>query len=78
LADELEARLQAKTRHIVKAEKIREMKGRTNGTNRRSVADGLAQFALRPLATPGQQPPMAKALGRLLTQLEKIREAETG
>jgi peptide chain release factor len=78
LADELEARLQAKTRHIVKAEKIREMKGRTSGTNRRSVADGLAQFALRPLVPPGQQPPKAKALGRLLTQLEKIKEAETG
>jgi hypothetical protein len=75
LADELEARLQAKTRHIVKAEKIRELKGRTN---RRSVADGLAQFSLRPLESPGQPPPVAKALERLLTQLEKIKEAETG
>jgi hypothetical protein len=73
LADELEARLQNKTRHIVKAEKIRESKGRTN---RRGVAERLAQFALRPLALPGQQP-APRELAKLLTQLERIKEEET-
>jgi peptide chain release factor len=51
LADELEARLQNKTRHIAKAEKIRELKGKTI---RRGVAERLAQFALRPLASAEQ------------------------
>ena len=72
LADELEARLQNKTRHIVKAEKIRELKGKTT---RRSVAERLAQFALRPLAPSGQYP-VPKELGKLLTQLEKIKNEE--
>ena len=69
LADELEARLQNKTRHIVKAEKIRESKGKTN---RRGVAERLAQFTLRPLALPGQQP-ASKELGELLNQLERLK-----
>jgi hypothetical protein len=72
LADELEARLQNKTRHIVKAEKIREMKGKTT---RRSVAERLAQFALRPLAPSGQYP-VRKELGRLLSQLENVKKEE--
>jgi protein subunit release factor B len=72
LADELEARLQNKTRHIVKAEKIRELKGRTN---RSGVAEHLAQFTLRPLASAGPQT-VSKELGRLLTQLEKIKNEE--
>jgi len=74
LADELEARLQNKTRHAVKAEKIRELKGKTN---RRGVADRLAQFVLRPLALPSQQS-APKELGKLLIQLEKIKKEETG
>jgi peptide chain release factor len=72
LADELEARLQGKTRHIVKAQKIRELKGRTN---RRGIAERLSQFALRPLTLPGQQP-APKELGKLLSQLEKIKKEE--
>jgi peptide chain release factor len=72
LADELEARLQNKTRHIVKAEKIRELKGRTC---RRGVTEHLAQFALRPLALPGQQP-VPREIGKLLNQLEKIKKEE--
>jgi hypothetical protein len=72
LADELEARLQNKTRSMVKAEKLREMKGRTN---RKGVAERLAQFTLRPLASPDQQP-VSKVLGKLLTQLEKMKEEE--
>lgn len=73
LADELEARLQNKTRHIVKAEKIRESKGRNvHG----SVAERLTQFALRPLALSGHQS-APKELGKLLTQLDKIKTEET-
>jgi hypothetical protein len=73
LADELEARLQNKTRHIAKAEKLRELKRRTL---RRGVAEQLAQFALRPLALPEQQP-VPKELGKLLIQLEQINREET-
>ena len=72
LADELEARLQNKTRRIIKAEKIRELKGRTN---RRGVAERLAQFTLRPLASAHPQT-ASKELGKLLTQLEKIKNEE--
>jgi hypothetical protein len=72
LADELEARLQNKARHIVKAEKNRELKGKTN---QRGIAQCLGQFVLRPLALPDQQP-VPKELGKLLIQLEKIREQE--
>jgi hypothetical protein len=49
LADELEARLQNKTRHIAKAEKLRELKKKTL---RRGLAEQFAQFAPRPLALP--------------------------
>jgi hypothetical protein len=73
LADELEARLQGKTRHIVKAQKIRESKGKTN---RRGVAEHLSQFAMRPLDLPSQQA-APKELGKLLSQLEKIKKEET-
>jgi hypothetical protein len=72
LADELEARLQNKTRHVVKAEKIRALKGRNNRTG---VAEYFAQCSLRPLGPPDQQP-VPKALSQLLTQLEKIREED--
>jgi peptide chain release factor len=73
LADELEARLQGKNRHIVKAQKIRELKGRSN---RRGVAERLSQFALRPLDLPSQQA-VPKELRKLLSQLEKIKKEET-
>jgi peptide chain release factor len=73
LADELEARLQNKTRHIAKAEKLRELKRRTL---RRGLAEQFAQFALRPLALPEQQP-VPKELGKLLIQLEQINREET-
>jgi hypothetical protein len=72
LADELEARLQNKTRHIVKAEKIRALKGRNN---RPGVAECFSQFSLRPLGPPDQQP-VPRELAQLLTQLEKIREED--
>jgi peptide chain release factor len=74
LADELEARLQNKTRHIVKAEKIRASKGRTS---RPGVAECFAQFSLRPLSPPDQQP-VPKELSQLLTQLEKMRQQDAG
>jgi protein subunit release factor B len=73
LADELEARQQNKTRHIVKAEKIRELKGRAN---RIGVAERFAQFTLRPQDPSGQQA-ASKELGKLLIQLEKIKKEET-
>jgi protein subunit release factor B len=72
LADELEARLQNKTRHIVKAEKIRALKGRNN---RPGIAECFAQFTLRPLAPPGQQL-VPKELAQLLKQLENIKKEE--
>jgi peptide chain release factor len=72
LADELEARLQNKTRHTAKAEKLRELKRRSL---RRGLAEQFAQFALRPLALPEQQP-APKDLGKLLIQLEQINREE--
>ena len=72
LADELEARRQNKTRHIVKSEKIRESKGKPN---RIGVAERFAQFTLRPLDLPGQQA-ASKELGKLLSQLEKFKKEE--
>ena len=72
LADELEARLQNKTRQVVKAEKIRESKARTK---RRGVAEGLAQFTLRPLALAGR-PTAPRELPKLLDQLEKVKREE--
>jgi len=65
LADELEARLQNKTRHEVKAEIIREAKGKLKCPR---MTD---QFALRPLA-PAVQQSAPKELGRLLAQLEYL------
>jgi hypothetical protein len=50
LADELEARLQDKTRHQVKAERLREEKGKKS---RSSVSDKLRQYAL---ARKSQEP----------------------
>jgi protein subunit release factor B len=46
LADELEARLQNKTRYEVKAEKIREAKGKRSMSG---VSDKLRQYVLRPI-----------------------------
>jgi len=46
LADELEARLQNKTRYEVKAEKIREAKGKRSAS---SMSDKLRQYVLRPI-----------------------------
>ena len=72
LADELEARLQRKTRHEMKAERIRGAKGKLK---RLTVADHLEQFALRPLAPVGQSAP--KELGKLLAQLEYLGREES-
>jgi hypothetical protein len=68
LADELEARLQKKTRHEAKAEKIRKAKGKLK---RPSVTERLDQFALRPLSSDGQQS-APKELGKLLARLENL------
>jgi protein subunit release factor B len=46
LADELEARLQSKTRYQLKAEKLREAKGKRKEP---SMGNKLRQYVLRPL-----------------------------
>ena len=67
LVDELEAKRQDKTRHQLKAEKIREERGRSSRTK---LADILPQVRL-----PGQdfehQPRVSKALQRLLDHLSQ-------
>ena len=68
LADELEARLQNKTRHKVKAERIRKAKGKIKCPR---MTERLDQFALRPLA-PTDQQSAPKELGKLLAQLEYL------
>jgi peptide chain release factor len=73
LADELEARLQNKSRHQVKAEKIRETKSKPK---RPGVRKHLDQFTLRPLPPPSEQAP-PRELGRLLIQFENLGKEET-
>ena len=68
LADELEARLQDKSRHEVKAEKIREAKGKPK---RPAVRKHLDQFTLHRLPSPSEQTP-PQELGRLLIQLDNF------
>jgi hypothetical protein len=72
LADELEARLQKKTRHELKAERIREAKGKVS---RPRVTERLNQFALRPLNPNGQQY-APRQLGKLLAQFEYLGHEE--
>ncbi len=73
LADELEARLQNKTRHEVKAERIRQAKGKLK---RPGVMERLDQFVLRPLA-PADQKKAPRELRKLLGQLENFGKEET-
>jgi hypothetical protein len=73
LADELEARLQKKTRHEVKAERIRKAKGKLK---RPSVTERLDQFALRPFSPTGRQS-APKELGKMLVRLENVGREET-
>jgi peptide chain release factor len=73
LADELEARLAGKTRHIVKAEKIRLQKGKE--THRPGLPGHFASFTLRPLVAPDQQPG-SRVLERRLGQLRQIKDVE--
>ena len=68
LADELEARLQKKTRHEAKAERIRKAKGKLK---RPSLTERLDQFALRPLCSTSQQL-APKELRKLLARLENL------
>lgn len=67
LVEELEAKRQDKTRHEMKAEKIREEKGKTA---RSKIADKVKQFCLRApdLERPAQVP---KGLENLLEQLSR-------
>jgi hypothetical protein len=68
LADELEARLQKKTRHEAKAERIRKAKGKLK---RPSATERLDQFALRPWSSASRQSP-PKELGKLLNRLKNL------
>jgi hypothetical protein len=72
LADELEARLQNKTRYLIKAEKIREQKGKSM---RSTTSDQLAQFMLRPLQQANERP-ASKEIEKRLAQLKQINEVE--
>jgi hypothetical protein len=57
----------------VKAERIREQKGRN--THQATLPDQFAQFALRPLAGADRQPG-ARQLERQLAQLRQIKQEE--
>lgn len=72
LADELEARLKNKTRHTVKAEKIRQRKGKSS---RSTLSERFAQFTLRPLVAPDRQPG-ARELEKRLARLTQIKAEE--
>jgi protein subunit release factor B len=74
LADELEARLQNKTRHLLKAENIRLEKSKSNRSAR---SEQLAQFMLRPLHDANQRP-ASKGIEKRLAQLKLINDVETG
>jgi peptide chain release factor len=74
LADELEARLQNKTRHLIKAEKIRSDKSKCN---RPARSEQHAQFMLRPLHEANQSSG-SKEIEKRLAQLKQINEVENG
>jgi peptide chain release factor len=74
LADELEARLQNKTRHLIKAEKIRQEKGKNK---RPTMSDQVAQFMLRPLPEADQRLG-SREIEKRLSQLKQINEVENG
>jgi protein subunit release factor B len=67
LVEELEAKRQNKTRHEVKAEKIREEKGKTS---RSKVADIFHRYRLR-AADAEHQRHVPKGLGKLLEHLSR-------
>jgi peptide chain release factor len=74
LADELEARLQNKTRHLIKAEKIGLEKSKCN---RPARSEQHAQLMLRTLHEAKQRPG-SKEIEKQLARLKQINEIENG
>ena len=72
LADELEARIQNKTRHLIKGEKIRQEKCKSK---RSTMSDQVAQFMLRPLQK-ADQGLGSREIEKRLSQLRQINEVE--
>ena len=75
LVEELEAQFQNKTRHEVKAEQLREKKGR----NKKPRVDrSLSQFHLRPEKRPTVSPAIETLLKRWDTSNDSGRESTGG
>ncbi len=75
LVEELEAKVQNKTRHEVKAEQLREKKGK----NKKPRADqGLSQFHLRPEKEPTVPPAIETLLKRWHASNSSGREGTGG
>jgi hypothetical protein len=71
LVEELEAQVQNKTRHEVKAEQLREKKGR----NKKPRVDrNLSQFHLR----PEKKPTVSPSIGALLKRWHASNDSERG
>ena len=71
LVEELEAQVQNKTRHEVKAEQLREKKGR----NKKPRVDrNLSQFHLR----PEKEPTVSPSIGTLLKRWHASNDSEHG
>jgi peptide chain release factor len=75
LVEELEAQVQNKTRHEVKAEQIREKKGRNKKPR---VDQGLSQFHLRPDKQPTVSPAIETLLKRWHTSNNSGRDTTGG
>jgi protein subunit release factor B len=71
LVEELEAHAQSKTRHEVKAEQLREKKGKHRKPR---VDEGLSQFQLRPAKTPS----VPRSVETLLKQWQTGNSQEKG
>lgn len=75
LVEELEAQVQNKTRHEVKAEQVREKKGR----NKKPRVDrSLSQFHLRPAKEPSMSPAIETLLKRWNTSNDSGRDSPGG
>ena len=75
LVEELEAKVQNKTRHEVKAEELREKKGRTKKPR---VDRSLSQFHLRPEKQPTVSPAIETLLKRWHASNDSGRDSTGG
>jgi peptide chain release factor len=75
LVEELEAKVQNKTRHEVKAEQLREKKGKNKKPR---VDQGLSQFHLRPEKAPTVPPAIETLLKRWHASNSSGREGTGG